>query len=71
MGAAAGDARQYLLGVDSYARARAFSARRSVTEDGEELTVNLGAQDPAPRRPAGQAGDAGEALARAKEATRR
>ena len=73
MGAAAGDARQYLRGVESYARARAFSARRSVTEDGEELTVNLGPQDPAPRRPAGQAryADAGAALARAKEATRR
>src|SRR5215471_18484812 len=75
MGSVAGDARRYLGGVDSYARARAGSARRSVTEDGQELLTNLGAADPGPGRPvssaAGAAGfaDAGEALARAKEAT--
>jgi len=77
MGSVAGDARRYLRGVESYARERAGSARRSVTEDGEELLTNLGAWDPGSSRPAsraaGEAGyaDAGEALARAKEATRR
>jgi hypothetical protein len=86
MGSVAGDARQYLRGVESYAQARTASARRSVTEDGEELLTNLGAQEPGSgRSAAGTAGTAGtagaagqaryagvdEALARAKEATRR
>jgi len=71
------DARRYLRGVESYARARAVSARRSVTEDGEELLTNLGARDLGSSRPASRTAsearyaDAGEALARAKEATRR
>src|SRR5262249_40278262 len=62
---------------ESYARARAVSARRSVTEDGEELLTNLGARDLGSSRPASRTAsearyaDAGEALARAKEATRR
>src|SRR5215469_3411703 len=77
MGSVAGDARRYLRGVESYARERAGSARRSVTEDGEELLTNLGARDLGSSRPASRTAsearyaDAGEALARAKEATRR
>lgn len=77
MGSVAGDARQYLRGVESYSRARTASARRSVTEDGEEVLTNLGAPEPGSgrqaARPAGQAryADAGEALTRAREATRR
>jgi hypothetical protein len=77
MGSAAGDARRYLRGVESYALARAGSARRSVTEDGKELLTNLGAPDPGCSRPASRAAgearyaDVGEALARAKKATRR
>src|SRR5262252_4636839 len=53
------DARRYLRGVESYARARAVSARRSVTEDGEELLTNLGARDLGSSRPASRT--AGEA----------
>ena len=77
MESVADDARRYLRGVESYARARAVSARRSVTEDGEELLTNLGARDLGSSRPASRTAsearyaDAGEALARAKEATRR
>ena len=77
MGSVAGDARRYLRGVDSYARARASSARRSVTEDGAELLTNLGERDPGSSKPASPAAgekryaDVGEALARAKEATGR
>jgi hypothetical protein len=76
MGSVAGDARRYLRGVESYAQARAGSARRSVTEDGKELLTNQGAQQPRSSRPAAREADearyadVGEALARAKEATR-
>src|SRR5499425_3227648 len=72
MESVADDARRYLRGVESYARARAVSARRSVTEDGEELLTNLGARDLGSSRPASRTAsearyaDAGEALARAK-----
>lgn len=75
MGSVADDALQYLRGVESYAQARASSARRSVTEDGEELLTNLGAPDPGTGRPASRGrrryADAGEALARAKKETQR
>jgi hypothetical protein len=77
MGSVAGDAQRYLLGVESYAKQRAASARRSVTEDGEEVLTNLGAQKPGSGRPASGAtgearySDVDDALARAKEATRR
>jgi hypothetical protein len=80
MGSVTGDARRYLRGVESYARARSASARRSVTEDGEEVLTNLGAPDPGSSRSAAASAraadqarytDAGEALARAKEATGR
>src|SRR5215510_5414766 len=55
----------------------ADDARRSVTEDGEELLTKLGARDLGSSRPTSRTAsearyaDAGEALARAKEATRR
>lgn len=77
IGSVADDARRYLRGVELYAQARASSARRSVTEDGEELLTNLGTQGPGSSGPASPAAsearyaDVGEALARAKEATRR
>jgi hypothetical protein len=77
MGSVASDARQYLSGVRSYSRARAASAQRSVTEDGEEVLTNLGAPDPGSGRQAARAAgqaryaDAAEALTRAKGATRR
>jgi hypothetical protein len=76
MASVGADARDYLRGVESYAHARAASARRSITEHGDELLSNLGAShgpgDPAsgPTRGSRYA-DIGEALKQAKEATHR
>jgi hypothetical protein len=76
LGSVTGDAQQYLRGVESYSRARAGSARRSVTEDGKELLTNTGAPDQGSSGPQSRASgdsrnvDAGDALAQAKEATR-
>jgi hypothetical protein len=74
IGSVTDDARRYLGGVESYARARAASARRSVTEDGQEVLTNLGAGNPGPGGPASRParyGDVDDALARAREATGR
>jgi len=77
MASLAADARDYLRGVESYAQARAASARRSITEHGDEVLSNIGASprssaDPA-SVPAGRSryADVGEALRQAKEATQR
>lgn len=64
MRSVASDARHYLRDAGSYSRTRAGSARRSVTEDGEELLTNIGAQ-------ASRYADAGAALDQAKGATKR
>jgi hypothetical protein len=66
------DARQYLRGVESYAKARAASAQRSITEDGREVLTNLG-NGKSPAAPADgdpRYANAGEALAQARKATR-
>jgi len=77
MASLAADARDYLRGLESYAQARAASARRSITEHGDEVLTNIGASpgnpaDPA-SVPAGRSryADVGEALRQAKEATQR
>jgi hypothetical protein len=76
MASVAGDARDYLRGVESYSQARATSARRSITEHGEEMLSNLGASpgtpsDPGSIPPGGtRYADVGEALKQAKKATR-
>ena len=74
MASVAADARGYLRGVESYAQARAGSARRSITEHGDELLSNLGASpgDPASAPTGGSRyADVGEALKQAKEVTQR
>src|SRR5215475_733063 len=52
MASLAADARDYLRGVESYARARAASARRSITEHGDEVLCNIGASPGNPADPA-------------------
>jgi len=77
MASLAADARDYLRGVESYAQARAASARRSITEHGDEVLSNIGASPGSPADPASvpagrsRYADVGEALKQAKEATQR
>jgi hypothetical protein len=77
MASIAADARHYLRGVESYAQARAASARRSITEHGDEVLSNIGASPGSPVDPASVPAstsryrDVREALRQAKEATRR
>jgi len=77
MASLAADARHYLRGVESYAQARAASARRSITEHGDEVLSNIGASPGSSAHPASvpagrsRYADVGEALRQAKEATQR
>jgi hypothetical protein len=77
MASVAADARQYLRSVESYAEARAGSSRRSITEQGDEVLTNLGAQHGSPQHPASPPSNAAcysdvrEALEQAREATQR